>query len=135
MTKMIRGGCLCGAVQYEVPDSFAYVGYCHCSECRRTSGSAFAAVAGLPDSELVVTDGQEHLSEYQKSPNTRLHFCRVCGSNLFARKSSGVVHLRLGTLRDAPSTRPMGHVFVGSKAPWHEITDSLPQFVEMAPIR
>ena len=59
--------------------------------------------------------------------------CRTCGSLLFSVVRAGeYVHLAMGSLVDAPSTRPSEHIFVGSKAPWFEITDDLPQFEEHA---
>ena len=132
--SILHGGCLCGRVRYEVEDRFVYAGYCHCSECRRTSGSAFAALGGCSGEAFRVTQGEDVLSSYQKGPNTLLYFCSKCGSNLFTRKpETGFVHVRLGTLDEPPTARPMGHVFVGSKAAWFTITDQLPQFPEGPP--
>lgn len=131
---ILHGGCVCGRVRYQVEDRFDYSGYCHCSECRRTSGSAFVALAGCPGDAFRVLQGDEVLSQYQKGPSTVLYFCSKCGSNLFTRKvDSGFIHVRMGTLDEAPSLRPMGHVFVGSKAAWFDITDGLPQFPEGPP--
>ena len=131
---MPSGRCLCGAVQYAIAGSFLYAGYCHCSRCRMGSGSAFSAVAGAHLEALRITEGQASISTFAKSEDSILSFCKVCGSNLFAvRPSTGMVHVRMGTLAGDPGVRPMAHVFVGSKAPWHEITDDLPQFQENAP--
>jgi hypothetical protein len=64
-----------------------------------------------------------------------LAFCVVCGSSLFTEKPlKGLVHLRLGTLMDSPSLMPQAHVLVGSKAPWFEIADNLPQFEDLPPV-
>jgi hypothetical protein len=104
---VLRGGCLCGAVQYEVEDDFRYMGYCHCSECRRFSGSASAAVGGVPYSALRTTQGEESIARYQKSPKTELCFCRICGSSLYSRKlDREMLHVRLGSLMDSPSMKP-----------------------------
>ena len=126
---VLRGGCLCGAVQYEVEDDFQYMGYCHCSECRRFSGSASAAVGGVPYSALRTTRGEESVARYQKSPKTELCFCRTCGSSLYSRKlDREMLHVRLGSLMDPPSMKPSYHVFVGSKAAWEQIDDDLLKF-------
>jgi hypothetical protein len=128
------GSCLCGAVQYEIAAPFIYAGNCHCSQCRRASGSAFNSFAGVRQEALRITSGEAELSTYAKGTDSILKFCKVCGSNLFSVKpGSGLVHIRMGTLLDEPGIQPMVHVFVGSKAPWHKITDTLPQFQENAP--
>lgn len=127
--KQIQGHCLCGAVEYQVPDDFKYVGFCHCSDCRRFSGSAFSALGGIPTASFQVLKGQESIATYVKSESTVLAFCRVCGSSLYAEKpQKSMVHLRLGTLNEAPSLAPQFHSYVGSKAAWEQINDGLPQF-------
>lgn len=127
--KMLDAGCLCGAVTLRLPDRFDYMGYCHCSECRKFSGADYASVGGLDGALVTITRGEDAIARFQKSAETSLAFCRHCGSSLFSEKrSSGKLNLRLGILNEAPSQRPGFHLFVGSKAPWHEITDALPQF-------
>jgi hypothetical protein len=131
---MLVGKCLCGAVRYAVEGPFRYAGYCHCSGCRAGSGSAFSAFAGIDKSKLHVTDGANRIALFEKNPDNVVSFCRLCGSSLFALVRDGqFFHVTLGTLVDDPGIRPMFHIFVGSKAPWHEITDSLPQYVELPP--
>ena len=131
----LRGSCLCGAVQYQIPDQLQYAAYCHCSECRRFSGSAFSAVGGVARDYLEINSGEELIKYFKKTEASNMAFCSVCGSSLFAEKPlKGLVHLRLGTLMDCPSLKPQAHVFVGSKAPWFEITDQLPQFEGLPPV-
>lgn len=126
--KELSGRCLCGAVRYAVPDALHYAGYCHCSDCRRFSGSAFSAMGGLPLAQLRILEGAEHIARYVKSGQTVLCFCRNCGSSLYAEKPQrGMVHLRLGTLDEAPALAPQFHSYVASKAPWYAIEDDLPQ--------
>lgn len=127
--KELHGRCVCGAVEYSIPDDFKYMGFCHCSECRRFSGSAFSAMGGIPLVSFRVLKGQENIQHYPKSKDTVLAFCRVCGSSLYAQKPlKNMVHLRLGTLDEAPSLKPQFHSYVGSKVSWHQIGDALPQF-------
>ena len=129
---MLRGACECGAVRYRVEDAFRYAANCHCSRCRAATGSAFKAFAGIEREKLEVTDGRERLHVHGEEAlnDTR---CALCGSLLFSVVREGEwVHVALGSLVDPPSLRPTKHIFVGSKAPWFEITDDLPQFEEHA---
>jgi hypothetical protein len=132
---MLTGRCSCGAVHYSVEDAFVYAGYCHCSQCRQSSGSAFTAFAGIEKEKLKVTKGAEDITVFEKNPDDLVSFCRLCGSVLFSIVREGsFVHVTLGTLEGGPSIRPSFHIFVGSKAPWHEIADALPQYEEHAPL-
>jgi hypothetical protein len=125
---MLEGTCFCGAVRYEVADEFQYAMNCHCSRCRRTTGSAFKPFAGIARDKLRVTAGEDKLLVYGREDRNNTH-CRLCGSLLYSVVRDGAfVHVSMGTLIDAPSIRPTMHIFVGSKAPWFTITDDLPQF-------
>ena len=127
---MLKGACFCRAVQYEVPDEFGYSLNCHCSNCRRTTGSAFKPFAGIEREKLVVTAGDDRLLVYGEADANDTH-CAECGSLLYSVVRDGAfVHVTLGTLLDEPTIRPGAHIFVGSKAPWYEIRDDLPQFEE-----
>lgn len=126
--KWLTGRCLCGAVEYEVEDAFEYAMNCHCSQCRRTTGSAFKPLAGIVKEKLRLTRGEGATLRYGEAAGHDLH-CGVCGSLLYSLVREGrYVHVAMGTLADSPSIRPGRHIFVGSKAPWFEITDDLPQF-------
>lgn len=126
--RMLAGKCRCGAVRYEVRDAFLYAANCHCSECRAATGSAFKAFAGIEREKLTITEGADDIAVFGEDDlnDTR---CRACGSFLFSVVRDGAfVHVAMGSLVDAPTIRPTAHIFVGSKAPWFEITDDLPQF-------
>jgi hypothetical protein len=130
--RMLAGKCRCGAVQYEVADAFLYAANCHCSQCRAATGSAFKSFAGIETEKLTITEGFDDLAIFgeERLNDTR---CAACGSFLFSVVRNGdYVHVALGSLVDAPSIRPEEHIFVGSKAPWFEITDDLPQHEEYA---
>jgi hypothetical protein len=127
----LRGACECGAVRYEVADEFLYAANCHCSRCRAATGTAFKAFAGIERRKLEITAGGDKLFIVgnENSNHTR---CGVCGSLLFSVvREGGFVHVALGSLVDAPSIRPTDHIYVGSKAPWFDITDDLPQREEL----
>jgi hypothetical protein len=131
---MLAGTCSCGTVRYAVEDAFVYAGYCHCSQCRASSGAAFTAFAGIEKKKLRVTKGAQEITIFEKNPDDMVSFCRRCGSVLFSVVHDGeFAHVMMGTLADDPTIRPMYHIFVGSKAPWHEITDALPQYPEFPP--
>ena len=133
---MLVGKCLCGAVRYAVEGPFRYAGYCHCARCRAGTGSAFNAFAGIERDRLRVTDGEDSIAIFKRNEDSVLSRCQVCGSALFGLVRQGqFYHVRMGTLVDDPGIRSMFHIFVGSKAPWHEITDALPQYAEFPPMQ
>ena len=126
----LSGKCYCGTVHYAVADEFRYALNCHCSNCRRATGSAFKPFAGIEREKLIVTQGADKQLIYGREPD-KVHdaHCRTCGSLLYSLVRDGKwVHVTMGTLADAPSIRPTAHIFVGSKAPWFTITDDLPRF-------
>ena len=126
----LTGTCLCGDVQYEVSDEFSYALNCHCSNCRRATGSAFKAFGGIERDKLNVTRGADGLLLFGQALNHDAR-CKRCGSLLYSVVRDGrYAHVTLGTLVDGPSIRPSAHIFVGSKAPWFTITDNLPQHAE-----
>src|ERR671931_1317252 len=126
--RMLTGGCLCGAVRYAVADEFLYAANCHCSDCRRATGSAFKPFAGIEREKLTLTKGEDGLLLFGDEKGHDAH-CKRCGSLLYSLVRDGAfVHMAMGTLADDPTIRPSEHIFVGSKAPWYTITDDLPQY-------
>jgi hypothetical protein len=124
---VLRGRCACGAVAYEVPDEFLYAANCHCSACRAMTGTAFKSFAGIEREKLAITEGADAVVTYGDAQDHDAR-CGTCHSFLFSVVRDGAfVHVAMGSLADAPSIRPTSHIFVGSKAPWFEITDDLPQ--------
>lgn len=132
--RILVGKCFCGAVAYTVLDEFLYAAYCHCSNCRRTTGSAFKSFAGIGREKLVLAKGHGDLMIFGDDHGNDTH-CKMCGSLLYSVVRAGAyVHVAMGTLVDVPTMRPNKHIFVGSKAPWFTITDDLPQFAEHATV-
>ena len=116
---------MCGAVRYTVADEFQYAMICHCSQCRRATGSAFKPFGGIERTKLTVIDGAVHIYGDAMTHDAR---CTTCGSLLYSIVNKGQrAHVTYGTLIDAPSLKPTQHIFAGSKAPWYEILDGLPQ--------
>jgi len=129
---MISGNCLCGTVSFEFESKPTNVSICHCTICRRTTGSAFGAYVKVADADLTLSGGADRLETYSVTDKLGTRFCRVCGSTVFARHADypGFTYISLGTIDDEAGIRPMYHEFVGSKAAWFDIRDSLPQFRE-----
>jgi hypothetical protein len=126
-SNRLAGSCECGRVRYRVADEFLYAANCHCSRCRAATGAAFKPFAGIEREKLELTDGADVLLVHgdDQLNDTR---CATCGGLLFSVVGGGAyVHVAMGSLVDAPAIRPSEHIFVGSKAPWYEISDDLPQ--------
>jgi hypothetical protein len=129
----INGACLCGAVRYEIRGQLLDAGNCHCLMCQKGHGAAHATNANVDPEEFRWTCGKELLSSYESSPNSSRLFCSVCGSKLGATEDGRIDSVTLGTVEGDPGIRPRSHIFVGSKAPWHQITDALPRFETWPP--
>ena len=115
---MIKGSCLCGTVRYEIEGPFQYASHCHCSQCRKGHGAAFATYGVVASAAVRYTAGSEAITSYQASPTATRTFCRHCGSNLEWRGTATPerVGIALGTLDGDPLVRPRCHIFVGSRA-------------------
>ena len=132
---MHRGSCLCGRVRYELAGELGEFGYCHCTSCRKASGSAHAANAPIDRDKFSLIAGEDVLREFESSPGKLRAFCSCCGSPIYAylTKSANVLRIRLGSL-DTPFTKqPRAHTWVSDKAPWEPIAGDVPQFPEWAP--
>lgn len=126
----VQGGCLCGGIRYEINGPLTDVGNCHCSMCRRFHGAAFATYAKVSAEHFLWLSGQDLLTVYETSPGIGWAFCRICGSSLGVPAHGKLSDIALGPLDSDPGVRPSEHIFVGSKANWFQITDTLPQHDE-----
>jgi hypothetical protein len=129
----MRGTCLCGGVAYEVEGPFQFLTSCHCSMCRKHHGTAFVSWLGAEAKAFRFVKGEERVAHYDSSPGLARTFCRDCGAKVPHLPGPGSVVIPAGTLDGDPGLRPMAHIFAASKAPWHEITDTLPRFDEYPP--
>jgi hypothetical protein len=131
---MLKGSCLCGGVCYEVDGEIGPMANCYCSMCRKHHGAPFATFVGVKPSNFRWLSGEDLVARYRSSPAGERAFCRTCGSSLpLPDPGEAIAFLPAGTLDDDPGVRPAAHIFVGSKAPWVEIRDDLPQFDEYPP--
>lgn len=130
---MLSGSCLCQGVAFEIKGAVRDLLYCHCSMCRKGQGSAFRARGKMDSSQFQWVRGEGLVHYYESSPSHRRAFCSKCGSSLITvfDKNPGILSVALGVLDDDPVSRPLCHVFVKDKAPWHEIADSLPKFAQL----
>jgi hypothetical protein len=127
---MLKGSCACGRVRYEIHGTLlGPVTYCHCWRCRKHSGSSFGTTAGVKASEFRIVAGNDLLSSWESSPGVHRYFAACCGSPIYKSNGAapGILGFRLGTLDDDPGRKADVHFMVGSKAPWMNIADGLPQ--------
>lgn len=129
---MTKGACLCGTVRYEIDGPFQTMLNCHCSMCRKFHGTPFNTMAIAPLAGFRWVAGQDAIR--RSSGSEHRSFCSTCGSSTpILVPAMQIVLCSAGNLEGDLGIEPQGHVFVGSKAPWYTITDSLPQFEEWAP--
>ena len=130
---VVEGSCLCGAVAFEAVGDPMFMQSCHCQRCRRSRGAAHGTNIFYKAAQFRWLRGAEWVAEY-KLPEARFHtvaFCRQCGGALpKAALDRGVAIIPAGILDTDPPLRPQRHIFTNYKAPWFEITDSLPRFGE-----
>lgn len=129
---MYGGSCVCGDVKYEFDAEPRVTVACHCSLCRKATGSAFGTWTLVPKAQFRFVSGEAQLGEYQSSDHARRLFCKRCGTTLgnFTTRRPHFIHLAAGTLDHPPALRIDLHCYTASKAPWFDITDQLPQHEE-----
>ena len=132
--KKSTGSCLCGEVHYEITGTLGIFQYCHCSRCRKYTGSAYAAHIIVAPDQFHWLEGEELLDRYEV-PNAKhfaTSFCKKCGSSLpWKTQSCKAVIIPAGTLDDDPEIRPFQNVFYGSKADWYVNAGELVKYDEL----
>jgi hypothetical protein len=132
----LTGGCLCGAVRYEVTEPLLEAGYCHCTRCQRRTGTAASAQGRVAPGALRVLQGEDAIRAYDPGDGGFLKvFCSQCGSALWSRHPTGdVMSVRLGTFDRDPGVRPAYRQFIGFAAPWEPVPDDgLERYPERRP--
>lgn len=129
---MIKGRCECARVQYEIKGELVEFCHCHCSICRKLHGAAFVTWGGVARADFTYKSGESDLKKYAFSENADSIFCGVCGSRILVdfKPEADMLYITLGTVVGEVECPPGFHQFVGSKAPWFEICDDLPQYDE-----
>lgn len=130
----LRGGCLCGAVRYELREAMM-TGHCYCEDCRRSSGTGHCTHVVAPDSAFSLSGT---VSGYERAANSgnmvTRHFCPACGSPVYSTNAAmpGLAFIRASSLDDPAAVTPQMSVFVSRAPAWDAIDPALPAFPLMA---
>ena len=128
---MARGTCVCGAVEFDVRPPFRFFQYCHCSRCRKRSGSIHAANIAVLVDDFSWVRGEEHAKRFElpAAKSWSNCFCDVCGSALPWKNRAGTAFIvPAGGLDEPPASAPTRNIHYGSRAAWHIDAASLPVF-------
>jgi len=132
----LTGGCMCGAVRFEVTEPLVSSGYCHCTRCQRRTGTAASASGRIAPGSLRILSGEELLRSYDPPGGFSKFFCSACGSAMWSQSPDDpeFKSVRLGAFDGDPGIRPSYHAFVDYAAVWEPIPDDgLPRFGEARP--
>ena len=134
---MYSGQCLCGAVKVTIAGAISDIIHCHCSLCRKNSGSAYATNGFVAAKDFVVIAGANALTSFSFKPGRQRHFCQHCGSPVYSSNAEDPsrVRVRLGMIESDIIERPISHNFVTSKANWEEMDAELPRYEAFEPGR
>ncbi|MBU2971443.1 GFA family protein [Pseudoalteromonas sp. C2R02] len=134
---MYTGKCLCGEVEVVLKGAISDIIHCHCSLCRKSSGTAFATNGFIQSSDFEVVKGKEKLSSFTFKPGRIRHFCSACGSPVYSENldDPSRLRLRLGILESDIIERPISHNFVSSQANWEDLDAGLPRYDTFEPSR
>jgi hypothetical protein len=129
---MITGSCLCGGVAFVVDGPLRPITACHCSQCRKQTGS-YVAATQAPDDAVTFTSDQS-LNWFASSDSAERGFCGTCGGNLFWRlKDSVALSIYAGAFDGPTGLSIASHIYVADKPDWYEIHDGKPQDPQWTP--
>ena len=132
-TETRKGSCLCKTVTFEITGSISGVGQCHCSKCRKASGTASNAMIIIGARRFRWTSGEQHTQRFDSGNHWSVTRCKTCGSPLPASHDGKRVWVPAGLMDDPLNAQINGHIFVASTADWDVIHDDAPQFDEYPP--
>lgn len=134
---MYTGKCLCGGVEIKVHGAITDIIHCHCSLCRKNSGTAFATNGFVQSTEFEVVRGKSILNSFSFKPGRSRHFCSECGSPVYSSNTQDPsrYRIRLGILDSDIKERPISHNFITSKANWEDLDANLPRYDAFEPSR
>lgn len=137
MPTILKGSCLCTGIQFEYSGNLGPITQCHCSQCRKSNGTAFAANCSIDQTYFKLVSGENLIKEYESTRGKFRAFCSDCGSPIYSRRDSlpDKLRIRIGLLNTRINNKPSFHIFVDSKAEWHEICDKIPQYPRFEPGR
>ena len=131
----LTGGCMCGAVRYELESDPFDAGWCHCRTCQLNSGAPAMAFASVRNGDWIATKGSESIRTVKTSSFGHRAFCGECGTPLYVRvdHQPETVDFSIVTLDDPGTTEPEFHIFWSSKVPWFDPGDNLPKHDRFRP--
>lgn len=128
----ITGSCLCGNVTFAYTGDVAAAAYCHCTDCRRTTGSAFNISIGMPRDSFKITKGapKEFTKTADSGQAVTRHFCADCGAPLLTSSPGNpdMVYVKAGALDDPEVVKPAFQSWTRSRVGWSKIDDDLPGY-------
>ena len=129
-TKRVRGGCLCGAVRFEIELPSKWCAHCHCSMCRRAHGAGYVTWVGFESDHFELLSGDHHLKWYESSPGARRGFCSECGSAMLFESSRwpDETHVALGCIEDPIDRVPEANAYIEAHVDWMPLDDSLTRY-------
>ncbi|MEQ8694005.1 MAG: GFA family protein [Gammaproteobacteria bacterium] len=130
----LNGGCLCGSIRYTASPQPAFTAVCHCSACKRFTGSAFAYLAVYPDSEFTVTGSpRSFTTQGDSGEDISRYFCAECGSSIYetAAIRPGFVLVNGGTLDNPNAVTPVMESFCDNKLGWAKLDEAMQKFPGM----
>ena len=131
---VLRGSCLCGDIVFELSSKPKSLMHCHCSMCRKLHGSAFATFGVFDPEEVNWVKGSDKVNRYISSEYGSRCFCGKCGSVVPSpTQEEGIAYIPMGIVSGDSGEPEALHLFVGSRAPWHEISDGHEQHTEWPP--
>ncbi|MFT5656777.1 MAG: hypothetical protein ACI9KN_000046 [Gammaproteobacteria bacterium] len=131
MENKVAGSCLCGKVQYAATGPFSTFHICHCSQCRRSTGSAHASNIFTTPDRLEWLSGEDQIKQYipDEPDIISKSFCRHCGSLVpYISVQSGKLIIPAGSLNDDPGIRPEDNIFWADRADWYDSVSLSPKF-------
>ena len=132
----LTGGCMCGGVRFEIDRPLVQASWCHCSRCRRRTGTGASVQGWIEPGALRVVQGEELIRSYRFEEGWAKVFCRECGSSLWSEDPSGSGRkaVRFGAFDADPGIEPSYHQFVDYAPSWAPVPDDgLPRYPERKP--
>jgi len=131
------GGCLCGAIRYEVTGEPVRAAHCHCDDCRRATGASFATNVFFKETDIKILQGTPKQFRHAADSGNIMtkEFCSDCGSQIFGigSGSAGIRHVKAGTLDDASFVQPQIEVYTSKKLPFTRLSDNTEHFETTRP--
>ncbi len=127
VASIAKGGCSCGAIEFEITLPTKFCGHCHCSMCRRPHGASYVTWVGVAPEQFSIVAGEENIAVYRSSKHGTRSFCRICGSQMFCRTEAEFIDIALAALHGKIDREPEVHWYYDSRAEWTKVSDDLPK--------